>query len=104
MRDLKTTPVGVVTYPSTKTKNILTEEAKESRHYTKAEDKYLHFREKLSLGMGTIANLSELDLENVLEQIDTKIDWVKSEHDEYGRDDWRTDCKLTFSYFLARRV
>jgi hypothetical protein len=96
MRDLKTTPVGVLTYPAYRTKNMLTAEAKDRDHYTKRNDKYLHFREKLKLGTGTIADLKELDVEKVLQEAakikdDPKI---KDEAEEYNSSDWRTDCEL----------
>lgn len=49
MRDLKTTPVGVITYAVAKTKNILTTREKQSDHYVKEADAYRHYFEQIPL-------------------------------------------------------
>lgn len=43
MRDLKTTPCGVITYGVEKTKNILTGKLKLEGNYSKADDPYRHY-------------------------------------------------------------
>lgn len=93
MRELKTTPCGVVTYPSKNTANILTEQAREEhgRKYSKAKDRFQHFREKLALGPPSMSHLEDLAEEGILAQADHKVEKIKSEDDSYEREDWRSD-------------
>ncbi|KAK4705011.1 AAA family ATPase, partial [Phenoliferia sp. Uapishka_3] len=49
MRDLKTTPCGVITYAVPMTKNVLTTLGKESGDYSKQTDAYRHYFEEIPI-------------------------------------------------------
>lgn len=64
MRELKTTPVNVILFAASKTKNILTTRAKEKDDYDRAEDLYRYMYEQVPTeftpDLGTLDRIDEI--------------------------------------------
>lgn len=101
-RNLKTLHAGVLMFPSAKTKNVLTSQAKEAHgtSFDKKTDPYAHFREKIALDHPVTSMIPQLTEEAVLalaDQREVNMNYA----DEYDDRHWRTDREFNNARFFG---